>query len=120
MQKYTVGSETVDPVITEIITSVSAQNIVCTYNIIKCTMCMLIITVVTRILFKISDEITTETRIGMEGTVRVKKKCPKVTVVTQYFCNINSRYYIAYYCVGNRTVHTKKTGHTKGRGVEAC
>ena len=42
-------------------------------------------------------------------TVRVKK-CPKVTVVTQYFCNINSRYYIAYYCVGDRMVRTKKTG----------
>ena len=53
-------------------------------------------------------------------TVRTNIKCPKVAVVTQYFCNINSRYYIAYYCVGDRTVRTKKTGQTKGRGVEAC
>ena len=53
-------------------------------------------------------------------TVRANIKCPKVTVVTQYFCNINSRYYIAYYCMGDRTVRTKKTGQTKGRGVEAC
>ena len=53
-------------------------------------------------------------------TVRANIKCPKVTVVTQYFCNINSRYYIAYYCVGDRMVRTKKTGQTKGRGVEAC
>ena len=30
------------------------------------------------------------------------------------------RYYIAYYCVGDQTVRTKKTGQTKGRGVEAC
>ena len=53
-------------------------------------------------------------------TVRAKIKCPKLAVVTQYFCNINSRYYIAYYCVGDRTVRTKKTGQTKGRGVKAC
>ena len=53
-------------------------------------------------------------------TVRAKIKCPKLAVVTQYFCNINSRYYIAYYCVGDLTVRTKKTGQTKGRGVEAC
>ena len=56
----------------------------------------------------------------VKGTVRANIKCPKVTVVTQYFCNINSRYYIAYYCVGDRTVRTKKTGQTRGRGVEAC
>ena len=53
-------------------------------------------------------------------TVRANIKCPKLAVVTQYFCNINSRYYIAYYCVGDRTVRTKKTGQTKGRGVKAC
>ena len=51
--------------------------------------------------------------------VRIKKKCPYLTVVTQYFCNINSCYYMyiaymyMYYCVGDQMVHTRKTARQK-------